>query len=239
MAQWVIESASGFLLERFLLIYCVATDNQLISFCLPYSLCYYFCAGIIIPHKPFPLSLIKKALLGQVRGLGGSFHDLGLPLPWPGQGFSAAGAVAGCGKGCFARMADDHCKPGVAPSTENFGLQVTPATLGEQQTLQILVEVIQNELALVESCCGHVCFQLSVWVEISISFSVPLLVPQFYAASSGIALQVIPNATGLKGMCVPRGLMNINIIPNLLESSKWNCAQFWACIDQKIFLYSI
>lgn len=63
--------SSGFLAERSLLIYCVATDNQLISFCLLYSLCYYVCVGIIAPHNPFCLSLIKKALLDQVRGLEG------------------------------------------------------------------------------------------------------------------------------------------------------------------------
>lgn len=46
-----------------------------------------------------------------MRGLDGSFHDLGLPLPWPGQGFCSAGAVAknpvqGWEQGV-------HCKPGV------------------------------------------------------------------------------------------------------------------------------
>lgn len=63
--------SSGFLVEHSLLIYCVATDNQLISFCLLYSLCYDFCMEIIAPHNPFCLSLIKKALLDQVRGLEG------------------------------------------------------------------------------------------------------------------------------------------------------------------------
>lgn len=107
----MIESSSGFLVEHFLLIYCVATDNQLMSFCLLCSLCCYFCMGIITPHNPFPLILTKKTLLDQVRGLDGNFHVFS--LAW--AGFLWQGIL--CKDGSRMFFVSQECDP----STENFG----------------------------------------------------------------------------------------------------------------------